>query len=382
MAVRLQALEQAIDRLREQETAGLPIVEPGPAGRPPVTVTRSEPWTLAGDFRVRYEHTTAFADLPARDRGVLRARIGGEYRLGERVRLGGRLVTGDPDDPNSSDTTMGDFVDDLAVSLDRAYVSYHGDALGASAGKFALPFRATDLVWDGDVSPFGVGARYGRQVGRSTNMSLAALYFLVDEEILAADSAMSGAQFTVDLQPSTNWSLAASLGYYDYEIGSLVAADTGDIRDNNLNPSGSGYLSDFDLVDLLLEAGFEGLSSRWPLLLEIDYVRNVGAAVDEDTGYAVSLGAGELRDPGDWRLAYGYSVAEQDAVLAAFSNDNTTYATNYRQHTLEIDYAASPHSIVNLTTYRYRRKDFALANQPGDNDFVTRLRLNLQYRFE
>ena len=98
--------------------------------------------------------------------------------------------------------------------------------------------------------------------------------------------------------------------------------------------------------------------------------------------YAFNASAGKLSNTGDWRLGYGYSVAEKDAVLAAFSHDNTTYGTNYQQHALGVDYAVSLQSVLNLTAYYYRRKDFALALQPGDNDFITRLRLNLQYSFD
>lgn len=375
MADRLHVLEVEIAHLRD----GTVTVS---AGRGPLASAGGERWSTAGDFRVRYEHTTRVAGLPARDRGVLRARLGFEYRAADGFRIGGRLVTGDPDDPNSADVTMGEFADDLTVSLDRAYVGYRGERLDASAGKVALPFRATDLVWDSDVNPPGAGGRYTWLARPSVNASFAALYFLVDEAIETSDSDMAGAQLSFGVRPAASWNLAANIGYYDYEIGSLLAANAGDIRGNNLDPSGLRYLSDFNLVDLLIEARYEGDALRWPLSVAIDYVQNLGAAVEEDTGYALNVAIGSVGDRGDWRVSYGYSVAETDAVLAAFSNDNTTYATNYQQHALAIDYAASLRSVLNLTAYYYRRDDFSLVSQPGDNDYVTRLRLNLQYDFD
>ena len=70
------------------------------------------------------------------------------------------MTTGNQDDPNSSDITLGDFLDDLTISLDRAYLGVRLGDLFLSGGKFANPFLRTDLVWDGDVNPQGAGARY------------------------------------------------------------------------------------------------------------------------------------------------------------------------------------------------------------------------------
>ncbi|MBK6718380.1 MAG: hypothetical protein IPG62_00525 [Sphingomonadales bacterium] len=44
----------------------------------------------------------------------------------------------------------------------------------------------------------------------------------------------------------------------------------------------------------------------------------------------------------DWRFGCGYAETGVDAVLAAFSHDNTDLATNYRQHTLLVDYVVVP----------------------------------------
>lgn len=63
-----------------------------------------------------------------------------------------------------------------------------------------------------------------------------------------------------------------------------------------------------------------------------------------------------------------------------FSNDNITYATNYKLHTFSVDYALRDHTFVGLTSYRYRRLDV----EPGsllDDDWVSRTRLNLYVAF-
>ena len=336
---------------------------------------------ITGDFRLRYEHTAGHPGDQARDRGVLRGRLGASYAVNERFLVAGRVTTGDPGDPNSADITMGNFVDDLALSLDQAFASYRVDGFEFVGGKFVNPFIRTELVWDGDVSPYGVAGRYRLYRDSTVVVRVAGIYSLIDEQIAAQGSDMRGAQVSLDVKPAAGWDFGLNAAYYDYEIGSLLAADSGDTRDNNLIPDGTGYLSDFDLLDFIVRAGYSGPSSRWPLQIIGNYVRNLGAIVPEDAGWSVDFRIGELGETRDWRFGYGYAAAETDAVLAAFSHDNTTYATNYRQHTISVDYLAFDGTILNLSGYLYRRADANLLDQRGDDEWLSRVRLNLQFSF-
>lgn len=380
---RIALLEGRIEALGAQAARGDAAVAASGAELPSAPRGRElSALSFSGDFRLRYEHTAAHAGVRSRDRGTLQGRLGAEYRVGESVSLGTRLATGDPGDPNSANVSMSRFFDDLTVSLDRLYVAYRRDGLFATAGKFANPFTRTDLVWDGDVNPFGVAGRYSLYRSDTVNASITGIYSAVDEQRLRRDSDMLGGQISLRLQAPADWSISVDAAYYDYALRSLASAGPGDIRDNNLTVDGTAYLSDFDLLNLTAAVEYGGLAASWPLRIAGDYVRNLGAAVPEDTGYAVDFYAGDLGRVGGLQLRYGYARAQTDAVLAAFSHDNTTYATNYRQHTLGISYRPGLATYLNLTAYSYRRDDFALAAQPGDNDFVQRLRLNLRYRFE
>ena len=107
-------------------------------------------------------------------------------------------------------------------------------------------------------------------------------------------------------------------------------------------------------------------------------MKNLGAEVDEDQGFMLDLFIGRASKKNDMRFRYGYSQTETDAVLAAFSNDNTTIATNYIQHTLTIDYVALKNTTFNLTWYLHRRNKL----EPTDsNEFISRLRLNAVVKF-
>lgn len=361
---------------------------------------------FSGDFRLRYETNSNLLPNPpriqdnTRNRAVVRFRAGVTKNFNEYLGFGVRLTTGDPDDPNTADVTLGNFLNDLTVSLDRAYMDVRHEGLYAAGGKFANPFRRTDLVWDGDVNPQGATANYTLKRLQRVTPKLTGIYFIIDEfstqEI--QDSRMGGGQLEFDLKPSENFSLMLSGAYYDYDIdvvgGSGLDRLGGDVRSNRVVRDSIGdpivplqYVSDFDLLDIVATAEHRGFNERFPIRLVGDYVKNLGARgpngeelsfSDQDQGFGVDLFVGKTSNPGDVRFRYGYAQCETDAVLAAFSHDNTTIPTNYEMHTVTLDYALLTDTSLNATWYYHRLLD----RGPNDPDqWVSRLRLNAVVRF-
>lgn len=335
---------------------------------------------MSGDFRIRYETNSAAGTSPSWDRGVVRGRLAATYQLNNSIQLGTRLVTGDPDNPRTADTTLNDFDGDLDISLDQAYVAYRNRRLFLVAGKFAKPFASTELAWDGDVNPQGLAAQYEFVETDTWSAHATGIYFLINENIFEGDSSMLGAQLSMAVRPSENWSIGLHGAYYDYEIGNLSPDAPGNARGNNLDPGGTTLLSDFDLIDIVASVSYSGFGERWNVGVVSNYVRNLGASVEEDVGYGTDLFLGNLDETGRWKLRYGYSRAETDAILGMFSQDNIEIPTNYELHALSLDYALLEHTFVGLTNYRYRYLD----PQPGAlfaDDWVSRTRLNLYFRF-
>jgi hypothetical protein len=329
--------------------------------------------SLSGDMRVRYESNFGIAGARDRDRGVLRARLRAAYAVNDWLTVGGQIATGDPDDPNSTDMTLSNFDDDLQVSLDQAYIRLTPGDLQVHLGKIPQPFVRTELVWDGDVSPQGASAAYSADLG-GVKVKATGLYFMVDESVAGPDSRMIGGQLSMQT-PSAPIQAELAVGYYDYSLRSLAGGDAGDFRSNLF--AGGRYLSDFNLLDVIAALTWNGLGEKWPVRLVGDYVHNYGAVTDADTGFGVDLLVGRASKPGDWRFTYGYAEAETDAVLAAFSHDNTNIATNYMQHTLAIDFVLKHNLVLNATYYRYRQKDGVI----GPVDWQNRLRLNFLVNF-
>jgi hypothetical protein len=332
---------------------------------------------VSGDLRLRGQGDYGNPAAVHRNSTQIRGRIGATYDLSDRLMLGARLVTGDADDPNSTDVTLSNFDDDLTVSLDLAYARLDFGDLNLYAGKIPQPFTRTDLVWDGDVNPQGLSAVYKRPLANGGALRASGLAFVVDEQAAGPDSNMLGAQLGYDSPSNGDWKYDVSAAYYDYSVRSIAGGDPGDFRSNRLDADGN-YLSDFNLGDLILGATWSGLGERWPVRFVADYVKNFGARTADDTGWGADLLIGRASKPGDWRVTYGHSRAQTDSVFAAFSHDNTPLATNYRLHALTLDYVPMPKTQISAIWYHYRADRAA---NTFDEDWRERFRLYFLVNF-
>lgn len=335
---------------------------------------------ISGDLRVRAQHDSSDSDRPNRSSSQVRARLGATYAVNDRVSVGARLVTGDADDPNSTDVQLSNWNDDLQVSLDQAYVQLNYGDLKLYGGKMPQPFTRTELVWDGDVNPQGLAATYRHALDNGAALRANGLFFVVNESAGGADSTMLGAQVGFDTRSFGQWKYDVSAAYFDYSLGSLAGGDAGDWRGNLLNPDGN-FVSDFRLANLIAGASYQGFGERWPLRVVGDYVQNTGARTDADTGYGLDLLLGRISKVGDWRFGYGYAMAETDAVLTAFSQDNIGIASNYRLHSFSLDYVPSPKTVLSAVWYRYRPQQALDAGTNDPADWLNRVRLAFLVNF-
>jgi hypothetical protein len=389
---RIQQLEAMLAERGGQkwQVAGPPSADAAASSTSPpsatVSTVRAEPppmrisgVDISGDLRLRHELNLSDADGRNRSRTAMRARLRASYAITSKLSLGLQINTGDPDDPNSVDVTLGNFDDDLSVSLDQAWMRYSAGGVTAYAGKFPQIFQRTDMVWDDDVSPQGVGGNYVFELGSGTKLDVRALYLLIDEAPRASDSDMLGGQIVAAaaLSPALELNLAG--GYYHYRLGSVTGADAGDFR-GNLVVDGR-YLSDFRLIEGIGTLTWTGHSPKWPVVFKADYVRNLGAAVPSDSGFNLEVGAGRTATRGDWRIAYNYSEVAVDAVFAAFSHDNIDLSTNYRLHGLAVGYVPMAGLILDLAFYHYRPLNPAYVGAQLPGDWLDRVRLNAMVRF-
>ncbi|MBM0105362.1 putative porin [Steroidobacter sp. S1-65] len=368
---KIRALEASVGVTSPSAQTAPDVAPTAPA---PMIADGEPKLNVTGDLRLRYQGDYSDEDARARKSGQVRGRLGATYAVNDRLTLGARLATGDSDDPNSTDVQLSNFDDDFEVSLDQVYARLDFGDVSVYGGKIPQPFTRTDLVWDGDVNPDGVSAMYQHKLGSGATLRANGLFFIVDEDAGGADSTLMGAQLGYDTAELGDFKFGASAAYYDYTLGSIVGADDGDFR-TNLRRADGNYLSDFDLGDLIVEGTWSGLGSRWPVRFVGDYVKNFGAETSEDTGYSMDLSIGRVTQPHDWRVTYGYSVAETDAVFAAFSHDNIGIGTNYELHALTLDYVPLPKTLLTAWWYHYKPENAFDAGANAVGDWLDRLRI-------
>jgi hypothetical protein len=305
---------------------------PAPGRAPDTAVLR-----FAGDMRYRHEvvDDDAFTE---RQRQRIRARFGVAADVTDGLRVGLTLATGG-DDPVSANQTLEGGFERKSFGVDRAFFAWQAtDALSITGGKMANPFfRAGNhhLIYDADLNPEGLALRYDR-----TNWFASFAGFWVEERSAADDSILLGGQLGYRAALGGGRRLTAGLSYYDYpQTQGEVPFWDGAAAGNRLDSAGR-YRSDFNEAELFAQLDLE--AGGRPLQLFADYVLNVEAD-DQDAGYAIGVGYGEVTKPGTWRVGYAYQRLEADAVVGTFTDsDWAGGGTDGRGHVVDFAYGFRP----------------------------------------
>ncbi|MFQ5742912.1 MAG: putative porin [Acidobacteriota bacterium] len=333
-------------------TATVTLVAPLPVAAEGVPQSEdSKRFTFSGDARYRLEDTLNRGKLKNRRRQRLRMRFNATYRIVDHLSIGGRVTTGDPDDPNSAHEDIDDFVDDFPFNVDRLYLSWRlRPDLQVTGGKFAHPFATNpvfgELLWDQDVQPDGVAVRYAPSgAGGRWSAALAAGAYVGLEQGSFDEVRAAVGQASGEVALSRTTALRGAAGLYEY---SNLAPDSADgvLRDNSGNATRDtngdgrpdGFASDFRLLDLILHLRWTAAGR--PLWVGGQYIRNLEAAGDEREGWALGASYGRLEEVHDWRLQYQYQRIEQDAVFSPFAQDDFVFQTNYKGHLFGLTYLA------------------------------------------
>lgn len=340
--------------------------------------------TLYGDFRLRAEADLRGDDTPDRERFRQRTRLGVNYEFRDDLLFGVRVVTGDPDDPNSSATTFSDGFDDIELSLDRAFLQWRprgAPGLTLTGGKFTQGWRVDpiygELVWDADIQPEGARLDWSWSgEGRVRRVDVHLGQYVASEHSQATDAYNTQVQVDARLALSPQWSLDAALGYYAVtNPDALFDRNRGNAtRDASGGGMPDAYASEFSILNpiLTLERPVRGL----PLHLSLQSFSNLRAASGRDTGYSVGAALGRMREKGDWRGYLQWMRIEQDAVFSPFAQDDFLEATNFSGAVMGARYQVADGVGLHLWTLV---TDPLTGPTPEDPSW--RLRLDLDMRF-
>ncbi len=329
--------EKVAEAVKDKQSAALPD-----------SLKWAEKVKISGDLRYRQDHKDE------EDSGRPGRWKDGVYRHRPRARLlfeaivngdwdvAFRIASGSDRSPISTNQDLEDGFSKKHIWLDLAFFNWHPACmkdLNVYGGKIKNPFYKAgknQLIWDGDLNPEGVAAKYSKALNATDRLYINAGGFWVDEITSAADISLWAAQTYVKRKIGVSKHVLAGATYYDYTNlkGKADLKSTWGASNFFGNTATAGmYKEDYDIVEIFGEYGFNCCTR--PTTLFSSWVRNLAAATSEDTGWLVGVKFNKAKDdaPGSWECAYDYRETDADAVIGGFCESDFLGAkTNSRGH--------------------------------------------------
>jgi hypothetical protein len=359
------------------------------------TVPESLKWAekikLSGDFRYRHESIDAEKsgdNLPGTNRNRIRARLGVDVKINDEWDLGFRLATGAAD-PASTNQSLENGFQKKDIWLDLAYFNWHPkkiERLNVYGGKMPLPFyRAgnNQLIWDDDVNPEGLAAKYVIPLGKSDNLYInGGGFWLKADEGDAGGAAVWGLQSYLKHDFEDKNYLLGGLSLYAFgdikgKEGLFKSSGTGSSKfGNTMNGLGTTaspftYENNYDVLEGFAEYGFT--AADLPVSVYGSYVKNT-AATSGDSGWLIGTTLNKAKEPGSWELGYNYRDVQKDAVVGVLTDsDFIGGGTDGKGHMFCGKYQLTKNIQAALTYFLAQRGD-------ADDDY-RRLMADLVFKF-
>jgi hypothetical protein len=352
---------------------------------------------IYGDFRFRYEVDLNRDGRPDRYRPRVRFRLGMDWQLTDELGLNTRIVTGDPDDPNSPHQTLGTVFNEFDSNWDRMHLTYKPkcvENLTALLGKFNNTFYTNpvygELIWDQDIGADGAALSYtleGSECSILDKVDFRAMGFSLLEADLTDDSYGVAAQVAASWQFGRCWSATTALGWWHWcdptpDGNSTVLADNAGNATLDLTGDGNPdvFESDFSIFNPIAAVTWQR-SEKWPITVAAEYFYNVAANNDRDQGFAVGASFGRNQKKGDWKFDYSYQQIEQDAVFSPVVQDDFILQTNFEGHVFGVWHNWTDDINTRLWFLVCSRDHLGTTPTTDEDIDQWRLRLDLNIRF-
>jgi len=331
---------------------------------------------LKGDLRLRYQyHHEKAANDYRKDTNVgrLRARLGLEAKINDKLLAGVGIATNSDGDPRSTNVSFGakngGYSSKMDIKLDYGYAKYSpvpwlkfigGKMLSADAF-----WEPTDLIWDTDITPEGAIAGFSKNFGSKTNvfMNGGALFETADTSTdadpLMGYLAQAGLNYTFD----SKYSLKGALTLYNFanckDTAFPVVASVPWYKSNTNTKSGTAWKYDYQMLSPAIEFSINEPFKALNLNVENlkffgEYVNNLDVS-QKNTGFSVGLqfGNAKIEKWGDWQLRYLYAMLAKDAVLDVLpDSDRYSGKTGMRSHEGSINFGLSKNTSLGIDIYR------------------------------
>jgi hypothetical protein len=342
-----------------------------------------------GDLRYRHEQINDDAASEQRDRNRIRARIGLKAKINDEIDAIFRVASGSSDTPTSTNQSLGDEGRDSFSSkdiwLDWAYFDWHPDftpGLNVYGGKMKQPFYSVgknELMWDGDLSPEGIVAKYAFDLAENTTATITGGGMWLRERSGDADTSLWGLQGYAKHNLGNGTHLLGGASYYD--LGNIK--DRSDLSgfsslNGNTDNGSGGYRYDFNMVEGFVEYGFPIMDM--PSAVFASYMENTAAPSKQNEAYFIGARLNKVSSKlGSWQFGYNYREVDPDAVFGGLTDSDVFLGgTGGRGHELGFKYQLHKNVQGALTYFITERDDRSVA---GRKDNINLLHADLIFKF-
>jgi hypothetical protein len=349
---------------------------------------------ISGDIRYRHESIDEQSGGDWKQgvsRHRIRARLGIDGKVNDDVDLGLRLASGSAD-PVSTNHDLGDSFSSKTIWLDLAYFDWHPGTmkgLDVVGGKMINPFYTVgrnELIWDTDLTPEGLAAKYEMPISENLKAYLSGGGFWVNERDSSGsvDSSLWGIQAYLKNKFDNDTYLLGGMSYYDYGNiegqGDIYTAWKGGTTRKWFGNTFSGaaadsgvFAYDYDIIEGFAEYGFK--IADYPVALFGDYAHNTDAPGSKSNSWLIGCTFNKAKAPGSWEVGYDYRDIDSDAVVGQFNaSDFVGGGTDGKGHKLSFIYQLARNFQVGLNYYLSQRKN-------ADDDDYRRMQADLLFKF-
>jgi len=307
------------------------------------------PIKFYGDFRLRYQ--TEKRRLSAgRDRYRYSLRLKAKTKISENTKLKFAIATGGIN-PRSTNQTFDNSFETSSVGIYYAYAEHKLGALKILGGKIKNPvWRPTDLLWDTDIYPEGVGFQFDVIRKEDVGFFINAGYFIIEEVSTSQSPSVFVVQPGIDYQAG-DVNIKAAFVYYEIRNipGTVLANSSG----TNQVDGGGAHLKDYGVSGFTAKFTVPGPG---PSKISVfgEYFSNQRVVSNSDAfAYGLSIGNNKVRKKGTWSTKVQYKHTEREAWLDIFPDaDAYGGGTNTRGIEISSKYAAFDNVILGLDYYR------------------------------
>ncbi|MFA5144458.1 MAG: putative porin [Candidatus Omnitrophota bacterium] len=327
---------------------------------------------LKGDLRLRYQyqHENASNDY-AKDTqvGRVRARLGLESKINEKLLAGIGIATSSNGDPRSTNVTFGKedsgMSSKMGIRLDYAYAKYTPlPSLEFVGGKMLLNdalWEPTDLIWDTDITPEGGVVKINKAIGPDTQFFMNTGALIEEDDDNVSNNPIMGymAQPGVTYKINDDLGVKGAFTFYSFNTKNNAYPNAAWYKSNTNSKSGANWTYNFQMISPALEFSIKEPFKAAGLNVEKlkffgEYVNNL-AAENDNTGFSLGFqfGHDKVEKWGDWQFRYIYAMLEKDSVPDVLpDSDRYGGKTGMRSHEGALTFGLAKNTSFGVDVYR------------------------------